>query len=253
MPPLPRRLQYGDGATVAEHLEELRWRLFIMLAALGLGSLVAFAFHTHVIDWLNRPLPADRRTPTTFEVTEPFVVTLTVSLYAGFVLALPAILWQVWAFLAPALEPNSPRRLRGLCVFAILLGASGLAFGYWVLLPRSVQWLTMYDDRQFHILIQAKPYYSFVSTVLLGIVLVFELPLLVLGLVYLRVLTAERLRRSRRVGYFLVAVVALGLPGPDPITTALELFPMWILFELSIWLAVLVDRRLLDRVAVTQA
>jgi sec-independent protein translocase protein TatC len=78
---------------------------------------------------------------------------------------------------------------------------------------------------------------------LLGIAVVFELPLVVLGLVQLGVLTSQRLRKSRRMGYFIVAVIALGLPGPDPVTTALELLPMWVLFEGSIWLAVLVERR----------
>jgi sec-independent protein translocase protein TatC len=74
-------------------------------------------------------------------------------------------------------------------------------------------------------------------------VLVFELPLVVLGLVHLGVMTSRTLRRNRRMGYFIVAVVALGLPGPDPVTTALELLPMWALFEGSIWLAVFVERR----------
>jgi sec-independent protein translocase protein TatC len=79
--------------------------------------------------------------------------------------------------------------------------------------------------------------------VLLGIVVVFELPLVVLGLVYLGVLSSATLRKHRRMGYFITAVIALGLPGPDPVTTALELLPMWILFEASIWLAVYVERR----------
>jgi sec-independent protein translocase protein TatC len=74
-------------------------------------------------------------------------------------------------------------------------------------------------------------------------VAVFELPIFVLGLVGVGVLSSTRLRKNRRLGYFIVAVVALGLPGPDPVTTALELLPMWALFEGSIWLAVLVERR----------
>jgi len=131
---------------------------------------------------------------------------------------------------------------------ATALGAAGLAFGYFVLLPRAVHWLTNYDNQQFHNLIQAKPYYSFVSTVLLGIVVVFELPMVVLGLVSLGVLSSRTLRKNRRLGYFITAVIALGLPGPDPVTTGLELLPMWALFESSIWLAVFVERRAASRV-----
>jgi sec-independent protein translocase protein TatC len=240
---LPRRLGYGEEATLVEHLEELRWRIFIVLGALVVTTIVAFAFHTQILDWLNAPLPANHRKPVTLGVAEPFVVSVTVSVYAGFLLALPVILWQVWAFFAPAFDAGSERRVLGLVVFATLLGLGGLAFGYFLLLPNAVHWLTNYDTAQFNNLIQAKPYYSFVSTVLLGIVVVFEMPLVILGLVYLGVLSSATLRKHRRMGYFITAVIALGLPGPDPVTTALELLPMWILFEGSIWLAVFVERR----------
>ena len=242
MPGLPQRLGYGEGATLVEHLEELRWRIVVMLGALALTTIVAFAFHGHILDWLNHPLPADRRRVVTLGVAEPFTVSLTVSVYAGFLLALPVILWQVWSFLAPAFEPLLERRVLGLVAFATALGAGGLAFGYWILLPRALQWLTHYDDRHFTNLIQARAYYSFTSTILLGIVMVFELPIVVLGLVGIRVLSSATLRRNRRLGYFIVAVIALGLPGPDPVTTALELLPMWALFEGSIWLAAFVER-----------
>lgn len=240
---LPRRLDHGEEATLVEHLEELRRRILVMLAALALGTIVAFLFHGQILGWLNRPLPPDHRRVVTFGVTEPFTVSLTVSIYTGFLLALPTILWQAWSFFAPAVDPKSERRVLGLASLATLLGAGGLAFGYLVLLPRAIHWLTNYDQAQFHILIRAQDYYRFVSTVLLGVVCVFELPMVVLGLVHLGVLTSRRLRSNRRLGYFVVAVIALALPGPDPMTTALELLPMWILFEGSIWLAVLTEHR----------
>jgi sec-independent protein translocase protein TatC len=240
---LPRRLGHGEEATLVEHLEELRWRLFIILGALTVATVVAFAFHTHILDWLNQPLPAGRRRPVTLGVAEPFTVSLTVSLYAGFLLSLPVTLWQLWSFFAPAFDASSERRVLTLVGFATALGGGGLAFGYFILLPRAVHWLTNYDKPQFTILIQAKAYYSFTSTVLLGIVVVFELPMVLLGLVHLGVITSAQLRKNRRLGYFIVAVIALGLPGPDPMTTALELLPMWALFEGSIWLAVLHERR----------
>ncbi len=240
---LPRRLGYGEEATLVEHLEELRWRIIYALIALVLGAVVAFAFHGHVLDRLNRPLPADRRHPVTLGVAEPFTVSITVSLYAGFIAALPVILWQVWAFFAPAVDPSIERRTVGLVAFATGLGAAGLGFGYFILLPRAVHFLTHYDDKHFTNLIQAKAYYSFVITVLLGIVVVFETPLVILGLVYLGVLSSRTLRRHRRLGYFITAVIGLALPGPDPITTALEVLPMWVLFEGSIWLSWLVERR----------
>jgi sec-independent protein translocase protein TatC len=238
-----RRFPREEEATLVEHLDELRGRILVSLAAVAVATVVAFVFHNGILTWLARPLPPDHRHVVAFGVTEPFTVSVSVSVYAGLLFALPLILWQAWSFLAPALDPAAERRIFGLAAFGLVLGAAGLAFGYGILLPRAVHWLTSYDTTHFQLLVRASSYYSFVVTVLLGVVLIFELPLVVLALVHLGVLTSRTLRRNRRLGYFVVAVIALALPGPDPVTTALELLPMWLLFEGSIWLAVLAERR----------
>lgn len=238
-----RRLPREDEATLVEHLDELRQRILFALAAVAVAAAVAFVFHDRILDLLARPLPAAHRHVAAFGVTEPFSVSLAVSIYAGILFAVPVILWQTWSFLAPALDPAAERRILGLAAFGLVLGAAGLAFGYGILLPRAVHWLTSYDTTHFRLLIRASSYYSFVTSVLLGVVCVFETPLVVLALVNLGVLTSAGLRRNRRRGYFFVAVAALALPGPDPVTTVLELLPMWALFEGSIWLAVLAERR----------
>jgi len=240
---LPRRLGHGEEATLVEHLDELRARLFVIIGAVVVTTIVAFVFHAHVLDWLNRPLPRGHRQLLATGVAEPFTVSIAVSLYAGVVASSPIILWQLWAFFAPAVDRHSERKVLGLVVFAAVMAGAGLAFGYWILLPRAIHFLTNYDSKHFIHLIKASTYYSFVVTVLLGIVIVFQLPLVVLGLVSLGVLSSRTLRRHRRTGYFITAVIALALPGPDPITTFLELLPMWALFEGSIWLAVLFERR----------
>jgi sec-independent protein translocase protein TatC len=248
---LPRRLGHAEEATLAEHLDELRGRLFVILGALVATSVVAFVFHSRLLDWLTRPLPAGHRKLFALGVAEPLTVVLTLSVYAGFLLALPVVLWQLWAFFAPAVEPASERKVLALVGFAVALGASGLAFGYWILLPRALHFLTNYDNAQFTHPIQASAYLSFIAAVLVGIVVVFETPLVILGLVYLGVLSSRGLRKQRRFGYLITAAVALALPGPDPVTTFLELLPMWVLFEGSIWLAVLFERR--QRVAASSA
>jgi sec-independent protein translocase protein TatC len=238
-----RRLAREDEATLVEHLEELRQRIMVTVAAVAVASAAVFVFHDRVLDWLARPLPPAHRHVTALGVAEPFSVSLAVSVYAGLLLAVPVILWQTWSFLAPALDAAAERRILGLAAFGLVLAGAGLAFGYGILLPRAVHWLTNYDTTHFRLLIRASSYYSFVTSVLLGVVAVFETPLAVLALVNLGVLTSAGLRRNRRRGYFFVAVAALALPGPDPVTTMLELLPMWALFEGSIWLAVLAERR----------
>ncbi len=240
---LPRRLGHGEEATLGEHLEELRQRIFVVIGALVIASVAAFVVHSRILDLLNRPLPPGHRHLLATGVAEPFTVSITVSLYAGVVIASPVLLWQVWSFFAPAFDPSAERKMLLLVSSATALAAAGLAFGYWILLPRAIHFLTNYDSRHFVHLIKASTYYSFVVTILLGIVVVFQLPLVVLGLVGLGVLSSRSLRRNRRMGYLITAAVALALPGPDLVTTFLELLPMWALFEGSIWLAVLFERR----------
>ena len=238
---LPRRLSHGEEATLVEHLDELRSRIVVSLLALAAAFAVTWAFHTRIIHWLNAPL--DGRTPVTFSVAEPFMTSFTVSLYAAFVLALPILFWQAWAFLAPALAEPSQRLIGGLVAFAAGLAGLGLAFGYFVVMPPAIHFLTHFDDHLYRIQIRAKDYYSFVSLCLLATTVVFEVPLFVLGLTRLRILSTAKLRRNRRIGYAIMAVLAVALPGVDPITTTLEMIPLMILFESSIWLSVLFDRR----------
>jgi sec-independent protein translocase protein TatC len=240
---LPRRLSHGEEATLVEHLEELRTRIFVSLGALAVGFAIAFVFHRHVLHWLNAPLPADRGRPITLGVAEPFLTAMKVSLLAGLALALPVVLWQLWSFLAPAVSPHAERTVLMFVALATFLLVAGVAFAYWIVLPNAVHFLTNFDQEQFNAQIRARDYYGFVMTVLLAVGLVFQLPIFILALVRLGVLETSTLRSNRRLGYFVVAVVAVLLPGIDPVTTTLEMVPLVALYEASIWLSVLVERR----------
>jgi sec-independent protein translocase protein TatC len=240
---LPRRLGHGEEATLVEHLDELRTRIIISLVALAATTTVAFVFHHHLIKWLERPLPPDRRELITFGVAEPFLTSFKISLMAGIALAFPILLWQLWSFLAPAFEESSQRVVALFVGFASVLLACGVAFGYWLVLPQALHFLTHYDDQFYDINIRARDYFSFATAVLLGVGIVFELPIFVLGLVRLGILSTYTLRHNRRLGYFIVAVIAVLLPGVDPVTTTFEGIPLVVLYEGSIWLAVLLERR----------
>ncbi|HMJ00609.1 MAG TPA: twin-arginine translocase subunit TatC [Gaiellaceae bacterium] len=240
---IPRRLSPGEEASLVEHLDELRSRLVISLVALGIAFGVAFAFHAHLLDWLNQALPAGKRKPVTFGVTEPFVTSIKVSLYAGFALALPVILYEFWSFFAPAIEKHAQRIVAGFVTLATLLFAGGVAFAYWVVLPPAVHFLTNYDDNLYNVQVRASYYYSFAALLIVGIALVFELPIFVLALVRLQVLTTEKLRRNRRIGYTIMVVIAVLLPTVDPVSLVFEAVPLLVLYELSIWLSVLMEKR----------
>jgi sec-independent protein translocase protein TatC len=239
---LPRRLRHGEEATLVEHLDELRTRIIVSLGTLLVCAIVAFVFQHHILHWLNQPLPPKRRHLLTLGPAEPFLTTFKISLWVGLGLAFPIVLFQVWSFFAPAVQERTQRVVAAFVAFAAGLLVAGVAFGYYVVLPKALSFLTNYNDDVFNIQIRASEYYSFVLLVLVGVAVVFQLPIFVLALVRLGILTSWRLRHTRRVGYFLVAVVGVLLPGIDPVTTTLETIPLFVLYEGSIWLAVLMER-----------
>jgi sec-independent protein translocase protein TatC len=243
MRPLPRRLGHGEEATLVEHLDELRTRLIVSLIALALAFAVAFAFHDHLIHWLEQALPENRRQLITFGVAEPFLTSMWVSLYAALLLALPVILWQTWSFLAPAVEEQTQRAVATFVVFASLLAAGGVAFAYFVVLPAAVHFLTNYDSSLYDIQIRARDYISFASLVMLAVAIVFEVPIFVLALVRLRIMSAAKLRRTWRVGVVAMAALAVALPGIDPVTTTIEMIPLILLYLLAVGLAGIFERR----------
>ena len=240
---LPRRLRHGEEATLVEHLGELRTRLIIALAALAVGFGIAYGFHGRILDWLNRPLPENLDKPVTFSPIEPFATSIMVSLWAGFLLALPIVLWQLWAFLAPAFEERRQRSVLVPVAFATLLGVGGVLFGYFVILDPAIHFLTNYDSSHYNIQIRARDYYRFVSFVLLGVAVAFEVPVFVLALVRLRILSAAQLRHTWRIGVFVMTVVGVILPGVDPVSTLLSVIPLVLLYVLSIGLATFLEPR----------
>ena len=239
---LPRRLLHGEEATLVEHLDELRSRLIIALLVIVPAFLLAFVFHEQIMDWLTGPLPDDKKL-VTLGVTEPFTTSVKVSLIAGLALALPVVLWQIWAFLAPAVEPHFQRVVLVFVVLATGLFATGVLFMYYVVLPRALDFLTSYDDELYDIQIRASYYYSFAALTLVAGGIAFLMPIFVLGLVRLRVLTSDRLRSNRRIAFVVLLVFAILLPTVDPVSLAFEVVPLVLLYELSIWMSVLMERR----------
>jgi sec-independent protein translocase protein TatC len=240
---LPRRLPNGGSVELVDHLEELRSRLIVSASAVLAGTAVGYTFHHQLLSWLTRPLPPGHRQLTTFTVTEPFTTSLKLSFAAGFALALPVVLWQMWAFFAPAITPSVQRSIRASTAFACGLMVAGVAFGYRLALPAALKFLVHYDHTHYNIQIRAADYITFAILVLAACGAVFELPIVVLGLVRIRAITSAKLRRNRRIGYMVVACIGVALPGVDPVTTIVETIPLALLFEVSIWLSVAFEKR----------
>jgi sec-independent protein translocase protein TatC len=240
---LPRRLGHGEEASLVEHLEELRQRLFVCIGAVLIGFIVAYVFHRRLIDLLTHALPANHRHLTTLTIGEPFMTSMWLSLYAGFLVAFPVIIWQAWSFFMPAVDSKHERMLKIFVFVSTGLLVVGLVFGYYLALPAAAHFLTNYDNKQYTVLIRARDYIGFASKVLIAMAVVFELPIFVIGLTRIGILSTAKLRRTRRVGYFIVCCIGVALPGVDPVTTILETIPLLVLYEGSIWLSVLLERR----------
>jgi sec-independent protein translocase protein TatC len=239
---LPRRLDHGEEATLVEHLDELRSRLIIALFAIIPLFVLTFFFHEQIMEWLTGPLPNDKKL-VTLGVTEPFTTSVKVSMIAALALALPIVLWQAWAFFAPAVQPHFERVVLVLVLLATVLFVAGVAFMYTVVLPRALDFLTSYDTNLYNIQIRASYYYTFAAMTLLAGGLAFLMPIFILGLVRLRVLTSDRLRKNRRTAYVALLAFAILLPTVDPVSLAFEVVPLLILFEMSIWISVFMERR----------
>lgn len=181
--------------------------------------------------------------PVTLGIGEPFSQTVIVSAYFALLLALPVILWQLYAFITPAFTPRERRVATPLLALAPLLFALGLAFGYFVVLPGAVSFLLHFNASSFQTLVQARSYYQFILFTLLATGLFFEIPIAVLGLNRAGILTTRQLRKHRRYAIVAISALALLLPGSDPVTTLLELIPMLALYELSILGTAALERR----------
>jgi sec-independent protein translocase protein TatC len=236
---LPRRVKavsHEDHLTLVEHLDELRSRLIVCVAVLGVALALCFWQNNLLIEIANGPLPGDKRL-ITFGITEPFTTTLTVSAYGALVLSLPVVLWQLYAYILPAFSRAERRVVLPILLLFPVLFVAGLAFAYFVVMPAAVNFLLTFNDSQFNIQVRARDYYSFFSMTMIACGLVFQLPLAILAVTRLGIVSTDQLRANRRYAYLAIAVLAAALPGVDPVSMLIEMVPLLVLYELSILLA----------------
>ncbi len=199
----------------------------------------------HDITRLSVPPAGDR--PVTLGIGEPFTTTVTVSLIFALILALPVLLLQAYAFLTPAIEPGLRRRMCPVLIAIPVLLIAGVAFGYFVVLPAALHFFQNFNSTQFNVLVQASQYYKFAATTLLAMGLVFQIPVVILGVTRAGLVTPRQLRRNRRYALAACAVLAAVLPG-DVVTMLLEIAPLYLLFEGSVFVADIAARRRATRV-----
>ncbi len=180
--------------------------------------------------------------PVTLGVGEPFTTTITVSLYFALIISLPLILYELYGFIVPALNPQERRAALPLLGAVPVLFAAGVLFGYFVVLPAAVRFFVNFNSGQFNVLVQASQFYKFAATILLAMGLVFQVPVVILGATRIGLVTVKQLRKNRRYAIVACAAVAAFLPG-DAVTLVLETVPLYVLYEASILVASIVGRR----------
>ncbi len=186
--------------------------------------------------------------PVTLGIGEPFTATLTVTLIFALILALPVVLLQAYGFFMPAFEPHMRRRMLPVTLAIPALFAAGVAFGYAVVLPASLHFFQNFNSGEFNVLVQANQYYKFAATVLLAMGLLFQVPVAIIAVTRAGLVTPRQLRRNRRWAVLACCLVAAILPG-DAITMLLETLPLYGLFELSVMIAAVGERRARKRAA----
>jgi sec-independent protein translocase protein TatC len=194
----------------------------------------------HDIAGLSAPPRGDR--PVTLGIGEPFTTTVAVALIFALILSLPVLLLQAYGFLMPAFDPWQRRQMRPLLLAIPALFISGVAFGYLVVLPAAVHFFQNFNSGQFNVLVQASQYYKFAATTILAMGLLFQVPVGILAITRAGVVTPRQLRRNRRYAIGACAAIAAVLPG-DAITMLLETVPLYLLFEASVLLATVAERR----------
>jgi sec-independent protein translocase protein TatC len=238
-----RAISHEDRLSLVEHLDELRSRLIVCVIVLGVALALCFWQNNLLLDIAGGPLPDDRDQLITFGVTEPFTTTITVATYGALVLAMPVLLWQIYAYVLPAFSRSERRAVVPILILFPILFLAGLAFAYFVVMPAAVKFLLNFNDSQFNIQVRARDYYSFFGLTMVAGGLVFQMPLVILAITRLGIVKVQQLTANRRYAYLAIAVLAAALPGVDPISMLIEMIPLLILFELSIVLAKVFDRR----------
>jgi sec-independent protein translocase protein TatC len=189
---------------------------------------------------LSRASEGDK--PVTLGIGEPFATTIGIALIFAFILALPVILYELYGFLLPAFSPEQQRVTNSLLLAIPFLFAAGVAFGYYVVPPAAVRFFQNFNSGGFNVLVQANQYYHFAAVTLLAMGLVFQVPVAILATTHAGIVTPRQLRHNRRYAILACGAIAALLPG-DVATLLLETVPLYLLFELSLLLATLIERR----------
>ena len=249
---MTRLEEAGGQMTFFEHLTELRKRIINSLYAIGIGAFVGVALAKYVINWITKPIIkalSDAHLNAHLFYTHPagYLNTyITLGVYIGIVLASPVVLYQVWLFVAPALYRHERSAITAFVFSTVFLFLGGIAFGYFVTLPYVLRFLVTFQGNAGPIapMITVNEYFDLVLMILLGLGLVFELPVLIFVLSLFGIVTPQFLWRNFRYAIAIIAIVAAIItPTPDAQTMLIFMVPMVALYFVGIAVSAAVVRK----------
>ena len=222
--------------SLVQHLKEFRDRLMVACIAIAITTAISFLFTTDIIKLLL--LPSGVTKLIALSPTENFTTYFRVALFSGFALAMPVILYEIFAYIDPALHPNERRFALTLGPFVLLLFVLGMLFCYLILLPSALKFLLNFGSEVIDNQLRASEYLSFVTLFIVGMGVIFEMPVLIYALIRLGVVQRSWLTSRRRYVFLLSFIIAAVLtPTPDPFNQSLVAIPIYLLFELGLLLS----------------
>jgi sec-independent protein translocase protein TatC len=231
----PRRVDPDDQLTLVEHLEELRTRLVIVLSALAIAMTACYIENVRIYHFLQRPLD-DNVKLVTLTPTEAFFNAVMISVYGGLLITLPVISYQLYAFVIPAFAHETQRSIKPLLLMVPVLFLTGVAFGWYIVVPPAIHFLTHFNAQVVRYIPRASDYIRFIMLTLLAMGLVFQLPVVMMMLGRVGIITSSFMRRRWRESIVVLAALTALLPGTDPVTMMAEFIPVLILYGLSYFL-----------------
>jgi sec-independent protein translocase protein TatC len=234
-----RRVKPDDELTLVEHLDELRVRLIVSLLVLTIAVAGCYYESHSILHFITGPI--HHRQLVTFAPTEAFFNTVMISVYGGLLISLPLLSYQFYAYVVPAFSEESQRTIRPLLLMVPGLFLIGVVFGWYVVIPPALHFLTGFNQHEYSYLPRASDYIRFVMLTLLAMGAVFELPVVMMMLGRVGILRSSFMKRRWREAIVVLAVIAALLPGTDPITMTAEYVPMLLLYGLSYFLVKAVE------------
>ena len=235
----------NESMPFLDHLEELRWRLIKSIASVLIGAVISFYFIDQIIEFLVKPTEALKNSMDlqVLKVQGMFMIKWSIALFGGIIISIPVLTFQIWKFVAPGLYIDEKKYIIPLIIFTFLSFLCGLIFAYMIVIPFSLSFFTSIGFEGIQNNFSINYYFSFITWLMIGSGLIFELPVIVFILSFIGLLTPAFMRHYRRYAIVIILVLSAFITPPDPVSLVLMSIPLLVLYELSIGVSWLVNRK----------